>query len=120
MHMMQIVNPQTNTQIAALVRGARRQLGLNQGQFAQKLGKSQAVVSRYEQGSVEPPGEVVMRCVHILGGIHPASETRVSSWADLLATLEGAVAIVKAMQEAPSGRRTGDTVDENSRLPRQA
>ena len=117
MRKVQIVNPQPNSQIAALVRGARRQLGLNQGQFAHELGKSQAVVSRYEQGSVEPPGEVVMRCVHILGGVGSASEPRVSSWSDLLATLEAAVAIVKTMQEAPPGRTTGDTVDENSRLP---
>jgi predicted transcriptional regulator len=117
---MQNVETHQNPQTAALVRKARRHLGLNQGQFAARIGKSQAVVSRYEQGSVAPPGEVIMHCMHILGEVSAASETQVSSWSELLTALEAAVAIVKSMQEASPNLNAGDTDDENSRLPRQA
>lgn len=120
MHTMQDVSTEKNPQIAALVKRARQRLDLNQGDFAGILGKSQAVVSRYEQGSVDPPGSVIMHCVQILGGISPASQTQVSSWSELQAALEAAVAIVKVMREASPSLSAGDNNKENSYLPRQA
>lgn len=119
MHSMQDVSSEQHPQIAALVRRARLKLELNQGAFARVLGKSQAVVSRYEQGSVDPPGKVVMHCVQILGGINPGPQTQVSSWSELQAALEAAAAIVRTMQEASPGLNPGDAEDKNS-LPRQA
>ncbi|TXI48876.1 MAG: helix-turn-helix domain-containing protein [Lysobacter sp.] len=59
-------DPITPTRLARLVRDARRSIALNQADFARILGKTQSVVSRYEDGSVEPPGSVVMHCIHIL------------------------------------------------------
>lgn len=119
MHTMQDVSTKHHPQIAALVRRARHTLDLNQGEFAAILGKSQAVVSRYEQGSVDPPGEVVMRCVQILGGVSSAPQTQVSSWSELQAALEAAVAIVRTLREVSPGLSPSDAKDKNS-LPRQA
>jgi ribosome-binding protein aMBF1 (putative translation factor) len=56
---------QTPTNLATLVRQARAESGLSQVDFAHLLGKSQAVISRYEAGNVSPPGQVVMHCMHI-------------------------------------------------------
>ncbi|HGM7285272.1 TPA: helix-turn-helix domain-containing protein [Stenotrophomonas maltophilia] len=105
---------------ADLVSRARRKLGLKQGQFAARLGKSQGVVSRYENGAVEPPGEVMMHCMHILSsdsassaivpaGPH-ASEVPSSSQAldHLVQTLEGALSLARSMRDRSAGLIKGD------------
>lgn len=51
---------------ANLVRLARRAEGASQRDFGAKFGKSQGIVSRYESGTVDPPAEVLMHCMHIL------------------------------------------------------
>jgi predicted transcriptional regulator len=118
---MQKVNYPKNPRTAVLVRSARHRLGLNQGDFAAKIGKSQGVVSRYERGSVDPPGAVVMQCMHILrGGDGAQYQAGASPLPELLTTLEAAVAIVKSMQEAAPDLCAGDTDDTHSHLPRQA
>ena len=69
MHLMHILFNMPNklrSETALLIQRARHASGLNQANFAKKLGKSQGVVSRYEQGLVSPPGEVIMHCMHIL------------------------------------------------------
>ncbi|MBG3848819.1 helix-turn-helix transcriptional regulator [Xanthomonas sp. WHRI 8391] len=53
--------------LAKLVRQARLNSGLSQADFARTLQKTQTVISRYEAGSVEPPGMVVIHCMHMLG-----------------------------------------------------
>lgn len=45
---------------------ARKLLQLNQEDFAERIGKTQGVLSRYENGKVKPPSEIVMHCMHIL------------------------------------------------------
>jgi len=49
-----------------IVRRARVISQLNQEDFAKSLGKSQGVISRYENGKVPPPSGVVMHCMHIM------------------------------------------------------
>ncbi|MDH5648555.1 MAG: type II toxin-antitoxin system MqsA family antitoxin [Gammaproteobacteria bacterium] len=49
-----------------IIRRARSKLSLNQKDFASHLGKTQGVISRYENGQVKPPTDVVMHCMHIL------------------------------------------------------
>lgn len=51
-----------------IVRLARDKCALNQQDFAFLLGKTQSILSRYETGSVSPPAEIVIRCMHILKG----------------------------------------------------
>lgn len=56
------------------VRRARKARGMTQQAFAAELGKSQAVLSRYERGQVDPPTEVFMHCLHILDPPSPNAE----------------------------------------------
>lgn len=49
-----------------IVRTARKLIGLNQADFADRIGKTQSVLSRYENGKVKPPSEIVIHCMHIL------------------------------------------------------
>lgn len=53
---------------AQLVRNARKIRGLTQDEFAAELGRGQSLVSKYERGLVNPPGEVIMHCVNITRG----------------------------------------------------
>lgn len=39
---------------------------MSQKQFAQLLGKSQGVISKYERGVVSPPAETVDKCIDII------------------------------------------------------
>jgi transcriptional regulator with XRE-family HTH domain len=54
--------------LSDLVKNARKIRGLSQERFAAELGKRQSLVSKYERGLVEPPGEVVIHCVTITRG----------------------------------------------------
>lgn len=49
-----------------IVRQARVISQLNQQDFAKSLGKSQGVLSRYENGKVPPPSDVIMHCMNIM------------------------------------------------------
>lgn len=49
-----------------LIREARKTLGLNQTDFANKFNKTQGEISKYEKGATSPPAEMCMQCVHIL------------------------------------------------------
>lgn len=49
-----------------LVRLARERKGLNQTQFGAVIKRPQSLVSKYERGLVEPPGQVVIQCMNIL------------------------------------------------------
>lgn len=49
-----------------IVRTARKLMKLNQEDFADRIGKTQSVLSRYESGKVKPPSEIIMHCMHIL------------------------------------------------------
>jgi transcriptional regulator with XRE-family HTH domain len=54
--------------LAAIVKSARKIRGLSQEEFAAELGKQQSLVSKYERGLVDPPGDVVIHCVTITRG----------------------------------------------------
>jgi transcriptional regulator with XRE-family HTH domain len=50
------------------LRQARVEAGLTQAELAERLGaKSQALISKYESGAVEPPGRVVAQIAAITG-----------------------------------------------------
>ena len=100
MHNMQIMQSKSPPQAAGLVVAARRRLGLKQGEFAKCIGKSQAVVSRYERGQVDPPGEVIMRCMHIMSQSNATMPIPASTWDETLNALEAAVALVKSLRDA--------------------
>jgi len=51
---------------AQTIRLAREKKSMNQQEFAQHLGKTQSVLSRYENGKVNPPNEIYMHCMHII------------------------------------------------------
>lgn len=53
-----------------IVRNARTVVGsgVPQRVFAKRLNVSQASLSKYEQGKVNPPGNVVFHCMNILMG----------------------------------------------------
>ena len=73
---------------AHLVRQAREARRLNQVDFAAELGKSQAVLSRYETGKVDPPTVVLMQCMHILRPpSSPSLDAAVTTVRDALDTL---------------------------------
>ncbi|WP_142806913.1 helix-turn-helix domain-containing protein [Stenotrophomonas maltophilia] len=120
MHTMQIMQAVKHPVTADLVGRARRKLGLKQGQFAIRLGKSQGVVSRYEKGEVEPPGEVMMHCMHILASVsESAASTATGSQAtevptspqaldQLVQTLEGALSLARSMRDKSAGLIQGD------------
>ena len=52
------------TKIKDLIKRARG--SHNQKQFAKKLGKSQGLLSKYENGVVNPPSDVIETCMDIL------------------------------------------------------
>lgn len=123
MHNMQIMRVVKHPITADLVGRARRKLGLKQGQFALKLGRSQGVVSRYEKGEVEPPGEVVMHCMHILACTTPtigAVPAGLQTLDQLVQTLEGALSLVRSMRDKSPDLIQGDDNGDNSHQPRQA
>ena len=51
---------------AMLVYKARKTSMLSQIAFAEKIGKTQSLVSKYERGKVVPPAQVIMHCMTIL------------------------------------------------------
>ena len=119
MHIMQIMQRLIHPNTTDLVNSARRKLGLNQKEFACYIGKSQGVVSRYESGAVEPPGEVIMHCMHILSATSSFS-TGLGALDDLLQTLEGALSLVRSMRGMPLGLTQSDDNGDHSHRPRQA
>src|SRR4051794_29705197 len=64
--------------IPGLVKSARKLKGLTQAEFGAKFGRDQSVVSKYEKGLVEVPGEVVMHCVTITRGENTMSPEEVA------------------------------------------
>lgn len=84
---------------ADLVRRARSKTGLSQGDFGHALEKSQGVISRYEKGTVTPPGNVLMHCMHILGGAMQAPATSDPGWDAVLAALDSLSSAIRRMQQ---------------------
>jgi len=94
MHSFEAPNP------AAIVRRARLHSGLSQGAFAIELGRSQAVISRYETGKVEPPWAVVMQCMHLLGESSQAfSATEGPGWNAVLSALHSLNTAIRQMHK---------------------
>lgn len=119
MHSMQLMQVVKHPLTADLVGKARQKLGLKQKHFAERLGKSQGVVSRYEKGEVEPPGEVTMHCMQILGSSEKVSD-RPQTLEDLVQTLEQALSLLRAMRDASPGLIQGEDIRDNTHQPRQA
>jgi ribosome-binding protein aMBF1 (putative translation factor) len=91
--------------LATLVRQARIESALSQVEFARKLGKSQAVVSRYEAGNVSPPGEVVMHCMHILEKLTPTQlPAAPEDWKAVMDALKALTQAVQAVSTPQQGR----------------
>lgn len=110
----------THGRLASLIRDARTATGLNQGEFAELLGKSQAVVSRYEKGHVEPPGKIVLHCMQLLGSAPVPLPPPASTWDETLSTLEAAVEIVKSLRDASTNLTQSDKTVDTSKRPRLA
>lgn len=107
MHLMHKLFNMANklrSETALLVRRARHASGLNQAGFAKKVGKSQGVVSRYEQGHVSPPGEVVMHCMHILENLPQHAEGTPQTWDALLHALDMVTKVVRDLRTEALGR----------------
>lgn len=89
-----------STEAASLVRSARHKLGLNQMEFGKMIGRSQAVVSKYEAGIVRPPGDTIIHCMNILKPRFTASlategDARWAAVARAMAQLDAALAAVQ-------------------------
>jgi transcriptional regulator with XRE-family HTH domain len=52
---------------AQLVKRARKIRGLTQAEFGLEIHRPQSLVSKYERGTVEPPGHIVIHCMTIVG-----------------------------------------------------
>lgn len=74
-----------------VIKLARKTLGETQKKFAKRLDSTQPLISRYEGGSVAPPADVLMHCMHILS---PPTSSMMSE-ADL----------IKLVQQRLSGKR---------------
>lgn len=90
-----------STETAVLVRSARQKVGLNQSNFGKMIDRSQAVVSKYEAGTVQPPGDVIMHCINILKPRFAASlategDAQWAAVARAMAQLDAALAAVRA------------------------
>jgi len=104
MHMLFNMPNKLRSETAHLIQRARHASGLNQADFAKKVGKSQGVVSRYEQGLVSPPGEVVMHCMHILEK-HPQSAVGApQTWDALLRALDTVTNAVRDLRSEALNR----------------
>ena len=94
---------------ADLIRRAREARRLNQADFASELGKSQAVLSRYENGKVNPPAVVLMHCMHIL---RPAPSSSLDAAfigvRDALETLRTALDTLQILPVLTGDTGTGD------------
>ena len=64
------------TSSAEIIKAARHHRRQTQSAFAADIGRSQAEISRYESGHVDPPGAVLMFCLEEIGMI--GQETTVS------------------------------------------
>ena len=53
---------------AELVVSARDLVRENQTEFGARFGKSQSLISKYERGDIEPPGDMIIQLMTILGG----------------------------------------------------
>ncbi len=51
----------------SLIREARKRAGLTQTELAQRLGKSQSEIGRWERGEVKPSLETVRAVIHACG-----------------------------------------------------
>lgn len=60
--------------VSDLIKEARKPK--NQADFARDVGKTQALISKYENGSANPPMSVVNKCLKI---IHDRNDSDVSS-----------------------------------------
>lgn len=118
-HSMRLMQQPSLPSTADVVSRARRILGLNQASFGKMVGKSQGVISRYENGEVEPPGHITMHCVHILRSGDRA-EAPPGSLDELVAALEATLEMVRAFRDGRLDLTTRDRDSDNSHQPRQA
>lgn len=49
-----------------VIRYARNVSGLTQKEFGKSLGRTQGEISKYERGTVDPPGSIIIHCMNIL------------------------------------------------------
>ncbi|MEZ2416369.1 multiprotein-bridging factor 1 family protein [Luteibacter sp. RCC_6_2] len=88
---------------ADIIKQARTKSGLSQGDFGHTLGKSQGVISRYEKGTVTPPGDVLMHCMNILrGDVHPPSANDPGNdpgWDTVMAALDSLSSAIRGMRQ---------------------
>jgi transcriptional regulator with XRE-family HTH domain len=91
-----------NPEMAQLVRSARQKTGLSQEVFARVIGRSQAVVSKYESGKVSPPGGVIIHCMNIMKPSEPAPNVAVQAsdprWRSLFSALHQLNRAVEALR----------------------
>ena len=107
MHVMHILFNMPNklrSETALLIQRARHASGVSQANFAKELGKSQGVISRYEQGLVSPPGEIIMQCMHILEK-HPQNVIGApQTWDALLSALDTVTNAVRDLRSEALSR----------------
>lgn len=73
---------QRPTSPADIIRAARLCRGQTQAQFAAEIGRSQAEVSRYESGQVDPPSQVLMLCLADAGFVSEHMDVSVKQLTD--------------------------------------
>jgi transcriptional regulator with XRE-family HTH domain len=50
-----------------LIREARTRAGLTQTELSERTGRDRSVIARWEQGTISPPVESLLACVHACG-----------------------------------------------------
>lgn len=82
---------------ARLVKAARRATGKTQAEFGRSVGKSQALVSKYENGVVQPPASVIMHCMNKLQSPAPGDAGTGAQWAAAIRALHELTAALDAL-----------------------
>jgi len=94
-----------------LIREARTRAGLTQTELAERTGRDRSVIARWEQGTISPPVESLLACVHACGYDIPLVLVALDESADrelrnaLLATPSGRVERMLRQLGQPRARK---------------
>lgn len=86
-----------------IIRKARLSAGMSQSSFAAALGRSQALVSKYESGKTVPPADLLIHCMHIAGATVTFGDSGSSAsphWAPVYESLRDLAAAIRAAEQS--------------------
>lgn len=94
-------------EVSEIMRRARLSTGWSQSEFAEALGRSQALVSKYEAGKAVPPADVLIHCIHIAGVAVMFEQPTWNgdpNWAPVYESLRNLAVAIRSVQQSISAR----------------